>query len=550
MNGKLLIKLLAMLTVVGLMLPACGSPATQEQEGTTQAVEVEQESTEGIQAEQGSAPAPASGAKYGGSLRFGMTRDPTTYDPNRRGGITHSSFQGNIFDTLVEYDLKGDFVGALAESWEQPDEKTYIFKLRKGVKFHDGSDFDIQDVIATMNRIKDPDVAAQFQKYVESMTFEAVDDYTLRVVLPSPDATFLSLLASTSMYILSADDVDKQFEGPDEYNGTGPFMLDSWEPERQFVLKKNPNYWKEGLPYVDEVILMSMDEDQARVDALRSGELDVTEYVPWQDYEQLLQQGFVLFKHHGLLGFTMLNVNTPPLDNKVFRQALAYIVDTKAINELAFGGQAIPFTGPLQPPDSPYYFSDLEDYYVKDWDKARELLKEAGYDSPADVPPIQMKSRTTYYSAQPAKIIQQDMQEFGLTVEWETVGDTPTLVENRQKGTYQMHQDGRGLSWPDPDYLREFVHSEQGTGYAVGVGYKNERLDELLEMGHQTLDLEERKQIYHEAEQIILDEVPWLWTIWRVNADAVAPYVKGYEGYPSLLWAYNNARFEYIWLDK
>jgi peptide/nickel transport system substrate-binding protein len=329
-------------------------------------------------------------------------------------------------------------------------------------------------------------------------------------------------------------------------------MMDSWEPQRQFVLKKNPNYWKEGLPYVDELILVSIVEDTTRVDAVRSGELDAAEYLPWQEFDRMANDGFGVFRHNDLLGFTMLNVNRPPLDNQKLRQALAYIVDTQSINELAFGGQASAIDGPLQPQDSPYYFKDLEGYYAQDLDKARALLKEAGYDDPSQVPPLQMKTRGagSYYSEQPAKIIQQEMTEFGLTVEWEEVMDTPTLVENRAKGTYMMHQDGRGLSWPDPDYLREFFHSVEGTGYATGVGYKNEQLDQLLEQGYQTLDEGKRKEIYRQVEQIILDDVPWIFTIWRPQAEGVAPYVKGFEAYPNLLGKYNISRFEYIWLDK
>src|SRR5699024_3336359 len=116
----------------------------------------------------------------------------------------------------------------------------------------------------------------------------------------------------------------------------------------------------------------------------------------------------------------------------------------------------------------------------QDLDRALELIKEAGYDSPEDVPPIDFQVSTSALSQQPAQVIQQQLQDFGLTVEFRTI-EVATLLENRANGTYTLHMDGGGMNWPDPDYLRTMFHSEDGTNHAVGVGYSNPDLDQLLE---------------------------------------------------------------------
>jgi ABC-type transport system substrate-binding protein len=271
--------------------------------------------------------------------------------------------------------------------------------------------------------------------------------------------------------------------------------------------------------------------------------------VPWQSFAELEAAGATLFTNHGLMSFVRLHQASAPLDNKLVRQALAYVLDRDAINQLAFGGRGIPMTGPLQPPGSPYYFSDLEGTYTQDWDKAIALLAEAGVASPEDLGTLDFQVSTSALSQQPGKVVQEQMQQFGVTLEFRTI-DVPTLNQNRANGTYVVHQDGLGMAWPDPDYLRYIFHSEFGQSHAVGVSYKNERLDELLEQGAQTSDVEQRKTIYREAEQIILDEVPWIFILWRPQTEAVAEHVKGYQLLPNGLQSYQVDRMENVWLDS
>ena len=488
--------------------------------------------------------------KYGGSLRFSVHRDVGGFDPHVAWGITSCYIQGNIYDTLFEFDEEGKFRAALAESWGQPDDRTYVFKLRKGVKFHDGTDFDAQDVIASIKRIQDPKtIAAALKGAMDNVeSIEAPDPFTVKLKLKNVDPTFLYSLASYCGFIVSADDVKNGFDFAKKTNGTGAFILDSWEPQRQYVLKKNLNYWKKGLPYLDQIVMTPILATASRMNSLRAGEADMVDYVPWEEINRLELEEFDVWKDYGSFNYIRLNVGTPPLDNKKVRQALNYIIDREAMSELAWGGLATIIDGPLQP-KGPYYFKELEGYYKKDWDKAKQLLKEAGYNSPADVPALEIATIDTAVVSDTGKVALQQFKEFGLKVGWKT-HDAATHTRNRAEGTYTMQQDGAAYAGPDPDAYRSIFHSKEGSVYALGVKYKNEKLDELLEKGAVTIDENERRKIYLEVEKIILDDAPFVFELWRPQATATAKYLKGFVSLPDALSLYSFSRFEYIWLEK
>lgn len=539
---------LAVFVLLSLLvtLAACGG-------GTKPAPSSGGQTTSGSTGQSGSSsgsttPAPAANTpKKGGTLRFGILRDPAGFDPHIAYGISNHAVQGNIYDMLIEYDEKGQFRGALAEKWEaSPDGLTFTFKLRKGIKFHDGTDFDADDVIATLKRIGDPATKAARKPTVDTMaSYEAVDKNTVKIVLKKADSTFLHALASSWMYIVSADDVGK-LKFVNAANGTGPFKLKSYDPQAKTVLVRNDAYWKPGMPYIDELVQIQLQDDKARVNALRSGEVDLIEYVPWQEMDGL-NRDFSVLRHESLFNLVRFNSSVAPLDNKFLRQALNYVVDRQEVLNLAFGGQGRIITGPLQPFGSPYYFKELENTYTKDHAKATELLKKAGYNSPADVPALELTVASIAVHSETAQVVQQQLQKFGIKVTWKTV-EVATMTANRTAGTYVMQVDGLSMAWPDPDYLRPYYHSK-GTSHATGAKFKNEQLDKLLEDGVATLDETKRKQLYLQAEKIILDEAPWLFLLWRPQAEAIAKKVQGYVALPAGLGSFNENRFEYVWID-
>jgi ABC-type transport system substrate-binding protein len=488
--------------------------------------------------------------KGGGTLRFGAVRDASVFDPHASGGISNCWLIGNIYDKLVDFDADGNFIGALAESWERIDELNYTFTLRQGVTFHNGQPFTANDVVATIARINDPVFQAVNADTTSNMVEAvAVDDFTVSIVLAQLDLGLFNTLASDTFYILSADDTANTFESPDNYNGTGPFTLEGWEPRNYFNLVKSSTYWKPDQPYLERVELRPILDDAARVDAMLSGELDLIEYVPWQSFELVEAAGAQLYPSFGLQSFIRMNETQPPLDKKEIRQAISYIINREDVNLIAFGGLGKPMTGSLQPEESIYYQEDLAGYYEQNLEKAAELIAAAGYASVDDVPVIDFQVSTSALAQQPAQVVQQQLQDFGLKVEFRTV-DVAALIENRAAGTYVMHMDGGGMNWPDPDYLRSIFHTTDGTTYAKGVGYSNPELDELLVAGAATEDEDVRKGIYLQVEQLILDDSPWIFLLWRAQAEAAAEYVRGFHALPAGLESQRVDHFEAIWLDQ
>lgn len=486
--------------------------------------------------------------RHGGTLQFGVPRDAISLDPHITQGSTSGSIQGNIYDTLVEYDEQGGFRGALAERWEVPDNTTYIFHLRQGVSFHNGAAFGARDVIATLDRIKNPATKATRKAMVDNMaSYEMVDSHTVRITLKQADATFLHALASESSFIASAQDIAAGMDFVTKTNGTGPFLLESWEPQAHYTLKRNAKYWKPGLPYLDGILATPIQDDKARMNALRSGVVDLVGTVPWQESDAL-EADFQVFRHESVFNMVRLNNGRPPLDNKLVRQALNYVVDREAVLALAFGGRGRLMDGPLQPYGSPFYNADRAGHYRKDHDKARELLRAAGYNSPADVPPLEFTVANLTVHSETAQVVQNQLKEFGLQVTWKSV-EVPVMNNNRVAGTYVLQQDGLSMSWPDPDFLRPLFHSS-GTAHAKGVKFANARLDELLSKGAQSIDLAERQRVYREAEAIVLDEAPWIFLFWRPGAEAAHPKVRGYTVIPGGLGSFNLNRMEYIWLAE
>lgn len=490
-------------------------------------------------------PAAPSGPQRGGELRMGLHRDPAILDPHVSQGASSIYVQGSIYETLVQYDADGRLVGGLAEKWTIADDTTYTFILRKGVKFHDGLDFTATDVIASFKRIGSKETNATRRETIEGMvSYEAVDQHTVKVVLKQPNAVFLHELASNASYIVSAADIEQGFPFRTKTNGTGPFKLESWEPNSKYVLVRNPDYWREGLPYLDRIVMTPIVDDKARINSLRSGENDLVEYVPWQEIDTL-SRDYDLYKSGDAFNLVRLHHAQGPTSNKYLRQALNYIVDRQEILNLAFGGQGRLITGPLQQPGSPYYRSELENHYRKDHAKALELLKQAGYNSPAEVPPLEFTVGVIAVHSETAQVVQQQLKDFGLTINWKSVESVRTM---RTSGEYTMMMDGLSMAWPDPDYMRPYFHS-RGTGHAIGAKMANARLDELLDRGARITDDTERIKLYTEAEQIILDEAPWIFLFWRGQAEALHKKVKGYVTIPAGLGGQSLNRLEYLWID-
>lgn len=525
-----------------------GEPTAATGDSTEEGTPAETDGDETPQGSTGDSSAGRGEGVPGGKLTFGLLRDPIGFDPHIAYGASSSSLQGNVYDLLVEYDLDGNLAGSLAEQWEISDDGLeYILNLRQGVTFHNGSEFTADDVIANFDRVLDEaNSLARRTELANMESYEATDESTVTITMSNPYATLLSVFATPQMGIASKEWLESGVDPAREMNGTGPFMLDSFEPEVRYVLVKNPNYWKQGLPYLDEIEQLPIPDDNARMNALRSGEINFVEYVPWQNMAEIEQDSnYTLYKGFDTYNIVRLNPNRPPLDSELVRQALNYAIDREAVIAVAFGGEGQPITSGLFPKDSPWYQPDLEGHWSYDPERARELLAEAGVD-PSTVT-LDFAVATISVHSDTAQVVAQQLEELGFTINI-IQQDVPTLTERRATGDYQMMQDGLSLSYPDPDAYSVY-YDIGGSAYAAGVDYENQELADLLEQGRSELDPERRKEIYLEFERALLEEALWIYILHRPQAEASVAEVQGYARIPGVGLG-SEAYMEYVWIEE
>ncbi len=228
-------------------------------------------------------PSEAGAPKPGGTLKFALLRDPVGWEPHINQGVTTYSFMNNIYETLIRYSPKGVLEPGLAVRWETPDPATYLLHLRRNVKFHSGNPFSAEDVKYSLERILDPNTAATRSKEFSVMqSLTLVDPSTLRITLKRPDAPFLDLLASGEALIVDKKWAQSGGNFKQAASGTGPFKLGPFETGVRYTLLKNPDYWEQPYPYLNRIEFASIPKDEVRMQALQTGSVDMTEYIPWQ----------------------------------------------------------------------------------------------------------------------------------------------------------------------------------------------------------------------------------------------------------------------------
>lgn len=491
----------------------------------------------------------AAAPKSGGTLRVAIHRDVAGLEPHITYGASSYIVQQNVYENLVSYEPPdGHIEGQLAVSWEIVDPTTYVFHLREGVVFHSGNAFDANDVKFSLERILDPATGATLAKQLSGIESVVVlAPYTVQVNLSTPNAVFLSLLAS-----IGAPMVDEEWfaEGHDpmqEMNGTGPFEFVEYEPGLNTILEKNENYWRDGMPYLDRLVIIPFADDSARINALLSDEVQFMEYVPWVDFVSLeANPDFSLFKGFTPYNLVRFSVTEPPFDNVLVRQAMNYMIDRDELILLAFGGQGIPIKAGLLYPGTPFYSEKLERWEY-DPEKALGLLQKAGYSSFSDLSFV-LKCATVTVHTDSAEAIQGLLSGLGVDVTLEYV-DVPTLLEYRKNGGYAACMDGLSLAYFDPDAYSYYFETG-AIGHAAGAGFSDAALDALLVAGRVETDFEKRSQIYEAFEDRLLDLAPWFFGFFRPQGEAMASFVKGYERLPADLGTTSTSRMEYLWLDQ
>ncbi|CEG25837.1 ABC transporter substrate-binding protein [Bacillus sp. B-jedd] len=481
------------------------------------------------------------------TLVYARGADSVTLDPiGTTEGETFKVTE-NIYDTLVNFGESDTTTQpGLAESWEISDDSlTYTFKLVKGVKFHDGTDFNAEAVKYNFERWAGGN-AEKFPYYTMFGGYKGepghvikeikvVDEHTIQFTLTRPQATFLVNIAMTCFGIASPAALEKY---GDQYRknpvGTGPFKFVEWKENDTITLEKNPDYWQKGYPKLNKVIFRVIPENTARLNALKNGEIDLMDGLNYAEVDQVTSNDKLqLIERPSMnIGYLGLTVTRKPLDNKLVRQALNHAVDKESIIKAFYAGMAEPAKNPMPPSIQGY--NESIDAYPYDLEKAKALLKEAGYEKGFKMELWAMPVARLYMpeGQKVAEIIQESFSKIGVEAEIKTV-DWPTYLDKAAKGEFDSFMLGWTGDNGDADNFLYTLLDKDSIGGNNYTYYSNDELHEVLIQAQSETDQGKRAELYKKAQEIIHDDAPWIPLVHSRPLSAGVKEVTGYVPHPT-----------------
>jgi peptide/nickel transport system substrate-binding protein len=446
-------------------------------------------------------------------VSVGVTETMETYNPYGDSVSLLYTIWCQIMGCLVGYDFdKGEYVGVLAERWEVKTPNTWIFHLRKNLRFHDGSPVTAADVVHSVNRIGTDPQSKQTQNIAPIAGVEAIDRNTVRITTKEATAPLLEFF-SDKFYITSKAIYDKY--GPEVGDrkypiGAGPYKFKELLPGQRFVIVKNTEHpdVKKNPQAPDELIFRVMREPEQRITALLNNEIQIAQFVPPHlrgRVEGNPNTKIVTVDSLEIM-FLAMSPKFKPWDNTLLRQAVGYAIDRDTIIGTILKGQATRLDGPIGPGQYGYD-AKLKPRYEFNPEKARQLVKQAGFANGVDV---ELATPVNRYilDKQISEAMVPMLNAVGiraklLTPEW------ATLWANVQQGKVPFYYMGRGgIIDPSPAIQQYFE-----TGGSPRIGYSNPKLDKLLAQERQTFDPAKRKRVLSQAMSLITEEAPahFLW---------------------------------------
>ena len=523
--------LIAALVALSLMLFACGGDEQAEEKA-----EPAKETVEKAETAEKAEEAPAETEKR--TMRLAMDADPVSLDPHVQlsGGMLQYSHIA--FDPLVRWTQDMDFEPRLAKSWERVDDTTMRFHLREGVKFHSGNTFTAEDVKFTVDRLKkSQDFKGLFELF-ESPT--VVDEHTVDIVTKKP----YPLVLNMATYIFPMDKDFYTGEDPEtgqpkdaivkvgpsyaltHESGTGPYVVESREQGVKWVLNRFEDYWDTESPgNIDEIILTPIKEDATRVAAILSGDVDFVMPVPPQDYDRLEADenvDLVTMAGSRIITFQLNQNRVEAFKNPKVRQAIVYATNNVGIAEKIMNNKATP-GGQQGPEGFSGYVEDLKPRF--DVEKAKQLMKEAGYEDGFTVTMIAPNNR--YVNDEKiAQAFVSMLAKIGIDVNLKTMPKAQYWDEfDAQVADIQM------IGWhPDTEdsanyteYLLMCPDKEKGYGQYNSGNYCNKKVDELILAAQSETDRAKRDDMLKEVETILYEDAAFVPLHWQHLSWAASP---------------------------
>lgn len=477
-----------------------------------------------------------------GVMTVAKSTEPPTLDPQRDAGGPASEVQESIFEPLVFFDFDMKLKGLLATSWEMaPDGRSYTFKLRQGIKFHDGTELNAEAVKFTFDRAlgKLDGRKSRYITVVEQLKdVQVVDRATVRFILEKPMAAFVNNLAHVGFAILSPTAVRRLGEGFGRQPvGTGPFEFAAWASGQQIVLKRYDAYWQKGRPKLAGVIFKIIPDENTRLIALESRQADIVVGVPEQEVDRLRKAGrFDLHLTPSLRTvFFMFSPGLPPFNDIKVRQAFAHALDNQGIAKTILEGLHRPATSPVFAPGV-WGVDTTVPGYPFDLQRAAQLLDEAGWKlGPGGVRqkdgkplefPLYVTQNRYPKDLEIGASVQGTLQKLGMkaemrTMEWEAYRNA---IFNRRLPVFLF---GAGVSTGDIDYVITILfHTSSRYTQA-----ENPAEATIIE-AQTELNPEKRRALYVKAQRTIRDQYLWKPVYWQSVIIATAKRVNGFRSHP------------------
>jgi peptide/nickel transport system substrate-binding protein len=426
-----------------------------------------------------------------------------------------------------------------------------VFYLKKGVKFHDGSEFTAEDVKYTFESVLDPEINSPKAYAFENVeAIEISDPYTVTFRLKEVSAPFLLDMVLPIVPKKAAEqEVGEKFT--ETLIGTGPFKLTEWAHDEQVVFEANAEHFA-GTPKVDKVVLKIIPDDTVRFLELKQGNVDLVQNAIPPDMVPIAREtkGLkVIEKESIVIYYLGINLEDPILQNVKVRQALAHAIDRQSIVDYLIKGQAALATGLLFPAKWAYE-ADVKSYDY-DVEAAKALLDEAGYPDPdGDGPEARFslvyKTSTAPLRIRIGEVLQDQLKQVGIEITEIQTFEWAKFYDDIKSGNFQLFS----LRWvgiTEPDIFYSIFHSKMTPPDGRNRGrYVSARIDELVEQGRRTIDIEERKKIYSEVQQILAEELPYVYLWYPHDIVVMNERVQGFTVYPDG----DFASMKDVWLEE
>ncbi len=485
-------------------------------------------------------------------LRMGLSLEPATMDPHMQSGQATRIIKQNVYRGLVSYEADGKIGYEVAESYTvSNDGLTFTFKIKPNATFHDGTTVTAEDVKFSIERIMDTKTKATFGADFRTLVdrCEVVSAKVVKIILKAPVAPFIDYLALPESAIVSKAWTQSHNNDLDANPmGSGPYKFTKWEKGREIVLTAVNGFYKPNKPATKTLRFVFYTDDTTRANALRSGEVDLIDYVPSKEVINFQKEKGIIVDISEA-PFMMIQFNCQKgsifADSRI-RKAVAYAVDRQAVIDTAFMGRGTQIFGFPTRLGQNGYDGKYDKYFSYDLAKAKALLAEAGFPNGFKV---KMLSTATYeMHKQTALVIQDSLKKIGITVEVE-LPDWATRIDRTNKGQYDFLITGTTGNIVDMDWCANYFAGGEPR-LNSSAWFQDDEIEKLLAEGRRTFDPAKRAAIYDKFRLRALDLSPFVYINYREQCFARSNKVSNFKNLDGILTFISGITLEDVVVSK